>query len=119
VLQAAIAASHARAATAEATDWKRIVALYTRLAQVTRSPVVALNRAVAVSMAFGAAQALPLVEALVQDGALEGYHLLPAVRGELLSKLGRQAEARAEFGRAAAMTRNERERTLLREKAAR
>lgn len=119
VLQAAIAACHARAATADATDWKRIVALYTRLGQVTPSPVVALNRAVAVSMAFGPAPALSLVDELVQDGALESYHLLPAVRGELLSKLGRHDEARVEFERAAAMTHNERERTLLREKAAR
>jgi RNA polymerase sigma-70 factor (ECF subfamily) len=113
VLQAEIAACHARARTAEQTDWPRIVALYEALARITRSPVIDLNRAVAVSMAFGAAAGLEVVNALTAEGALENYHLLPSVRGDLLKKLGRLDEARAEFERAAALTRNARERKLL------
>jgi len=116
-LQAAIAACHARAATAAATDWARIVALYDALAALAPSPVVQLNRAVAVSMAFGPAEALPIVDALVASAELKSYHLLPAVRGDLLAKLGRLAEARAEFERAAALTRNERERGLMQGRA--
>jgi RNA polymerase sigma factor (sigma-70 family) len=112
-LQAAIAAHHARAATAEATEWPRIAALYTLLAQRVPSPIVELNRAVAVAMAFGPDAGLELVDALVADGALAAYHLLPAVRGDLLAKLGRGDEARAEFQRAAELTRNERERDVL------
>jgi len=112
-LQAAIAACHARAATPEATDWRRIATLYGVLAQVTPSPIVELNRAVAVAMAFGPDAGLELVDALVADGALAAYHLLPAVRGDLLAKLGRGDEARAEFQRAAELTRNERERDVL------
>ncbi|HET8936265.1 MAG TPA: RNA polymerase sigma factor [Polyangiales bacterium] len=115
-LQAAIAACHARARTADETDWTRIVALYDALVQVTGSPVVELNRAVAVSMAFGPEAALPLVNALHEAGELERYHLLPSVRGELLSRLERFAEARAEFQRAYDMTANERERTVLQER---
>lgn len=117
-LQAAIAACHARAATPENTDWPRIVALYGALATVSPSPVVELNRAVAVSMAAGPAAALPLVDALTQEPALERYHLLPSVRADLLFKLGRLDEARVEFERAAALTRNARERRLLVERAA-
>ncbi|HEX5133291.1 MAG TPA: DUF6596 domain-containing protein, partial [Candidatus Krumholzibacteria bacterium] len=117
-LQAAIAACHARAHTADLTDWARIVALYDALAQVTPSPVVDLNRAVAVGMAYGAAAGLESVDALVADPQLRGYHLLPAVRGDMLHKLGRNGEARAEFERAAALTRNERERALLLARAA-
>ena len=112
-LQAAIAACHARALTPEATDWARIAALYDALASLVPSPVVELNRAVAVSMAFGPQAGLALVDALREDATLRHYHLLPSVRGDLLAKLGRAAEARAEFERAAAMTRNERERALL------
>jgi RNA polymerase sigma factor (sigma-70 family) len=112
-LQAAIAAHHARAATAEATEWPRIAALYALLAQRAPSPIVELNRAVAVAMAFGPDAGLELVDALVADGALAAYHLLPAVRGDLLAKLGRGDEARAEFQRAAELTRNERERDVL------
>jgi RNA polymerase sigma factor (sigma-70 family) len=118
VLQAAIAACHARAATPADTDWPRIVALYTTLARVTPSPVVELNRAVAVGMASGPAAGLLLVDALVAAGALPGYHLLPSVRGDLLARLGRRDEARAEFTRAAAMTKNARERSLLLARAA-
>jgi predicted RNA polymerase sigma factor len=117
-LQAAIAACHARARTAEETDWARIVALYDALAQILPSPVVELNRAVAVSMAFGAAAGLQLVDALTHDQRLEDYHLLPSVRADLLEKLGRIDEARAEFSRAAALARNERERALLLGRAA-
>src|SRR5216117_1906504 len=117
-LQAAIAACHARAATPEETDWTRIVALYDGLAQLVPSPVVNLNRAVALAMAFGPAAGLEVVDTLTSEPALEGYHLLPAVRGDLLDKLGRFAEARAEFERAASLTRNARERTLLLERAA-
>jgi RNA polymerase sigma factor (sigma-70 family) len=112
-LQAAIAGCHGRARTAAETDWVRIVALYDALVEVTQSPVVALNRAVAVSMAFGPAAGLELVDALVSEPALESYHLLPSVRGDLLAKLGRRDEARVEFERAAAMTQNARERELL------
>jgi RNA polymerase sigma factor (sigma-70 family) len=112
-LQAAIAACHARARTADETDWPRIVALYDALAELTQSPVVELNRAVAVAMAFGPAEALELVEALADEPALRSYHLLPSVRGDLLLKLGRVDEARVEFERAAAMTQNTRERELL------
>jgi len=112
-LQAAIAACHARARTAEETDWTRIVALYDGLAQLMPSPIVELNRAVALGMAFGPAAGLEVVEALTKDPALAGYHLLPSVRGDLLAKLGRFDEARAELARAAALTQNIRERQLL------
>ena len=112
-LQAAVAACHARAARADETDWTRIVALYDALAQVAPSPVVELNRAVAVAMAFGPEAGLALVDALADEPRLAGYHLLPAVRADLLSRIGRPAEAAAELDRAAALTRNERERTLL------
>jgi RNA polymerase sigma-70 factor (ECF subfamily) len=112
-LQAAIAACHARALAAEATDWTRIVELYAQLARVAPSPVVELNRAVAVGMASGAAAGLEVVDALMAQGSLEGYHLLPSVRGDLLWKLGRLPEARAEFERAAELTRNLREREFL------
>ncbi len=116
-LQAAIAACHARARTAADTDWHKIVALYDALAELTHSPVVELNRAVAVSMAFGPAAGLELVDALVDEPALRSYHLLPAVRGDLLLKLGRTAEARSEFERAASLAQNAREQTLLRSRA--
>ncbi len=112
-LQAAIAACHARARTADETDWPRIAALYDALAQLAPSPVVELNRAVALSMAFGPSAGLEAVDALLSEPSLRGYHLLPSVRGDLLLKLGRRAEARAELERAAAMTRNARERELL------
>jgi predicted RNA polymerase sigma factor len=112
-LQAAIAACHARAVRAEDTDWERIAALYDALAQLMPSPVVELNRAVALSMAFGPAAGLELVDALAAEPSLRHYHLLPSVRGDLLAKLGRNAEARVEFERAAALTANTRERTLL------
>jgi predicted RNA polymerase sigma factor len=118
-LQAAIAACHGRARTAEATDWRRIVALYDALAALNPSPVVALNRAVAVAMADGPAAGLALVDALGTERALAGYHLLPSVRADLLQKLGRGPEARAEFERAASLTRNARERDLLLARAAR
>ncbi len=117
-LQAAIAACHARARTNEETDWARIVALYDALAQLTPSPVVDLNRAVAIGMAFGPEEGLELVDELCSEPSLEAYHLLPAVRGDLLLKLGRSDEAREEFERAAALTRNERERELLLKRAA-
>ena len=117
-LQAAIAACHARARTADETDWPRIAALYAALARLAPSPVVELNRAVAVAMAFGPEAGLALVDAVAGERALAGYHLLPVVRGDLLSKLGRTDEARTELERAAALTRNERERVLLRERAA-
>jgi RNA polymerase sigma-70 factor, ECF subfamily len=116
-LQAAIAACHARARTAAETEWARIAALYGALGQVSPSPVVELNRGVALGMAFGPAAGLELVDALRSEPALAGYHLLPTVRGDLLAKLGRPAEARAEFERAAALTRNARERELLLERA--
>src|SRR5436190_6456749 len=117
-LQAAIAACHARATTAAETDWPRIVALYDAVAQLAPSPVVELNRAVAVGMAFGPAAGLELVDALVDEPTLKSYHLLPAVRGDLLRKLGRSEEARAEFERAAALTENGQERELLQRRAA-
>lgn len=116
-LQAGIAACHARAATPQATDWPRIVALYDGLAEVSPSPVVALNRAVAVGMAFGPAVALPLVDALCAEPALKHYQWLPSVRGDLLAKLDRRDEARAEFERAASLALNLRERALLLERA--
>jgi RNA polymerase sigma factor (sigma-70 family) len=112
-LQAAIAACHARAETAEATDWVRIAELYEQLARLTGSPVVEVNRAVALGMAYGPEAGLALLDQLEDVPALSGYHLLPSVRGDLLDKLGRREEARAEFARAARMTQNERERKLL------
>jgi RNA polymerase sigma-70 factor (ECF subfamily) len=117
-LQAAIAACHARARTAAETDWERNAALYDALAEIAPSPVVELNRAVAFAMAFGPAVGLELVDSLTSEPLLEGYHLLPSVRGDLLAKLGRVDEARAEFERAASLTRNARERELLLERAA-
>jgi predicted RNA polymerase sigma factor len=117
-LQAAIAACHARATTAAETDWPRIVALYDAVAQLAPSPVVELNRAVAVGMAFGPAEGLELVDALVAEPSLKSYHLLPAVRGDLLRKLGRSEEAQAEFEHAASLTENVRERELLQRRAA-
>jgi RNA polymerase sigma factor (sigma-70 family) len=116
-LQAAIAACHARALTPEETDWARIVALYEALAQLAPSPVVELNRAVAVAMAFGPAAGLEVVDGLIAEPSLRGYHLLPSVRGDLLKKLGRFDEARGEFERAASLTRNARERELLIDRA--
>ncbi|HZN61400.1 MAG TPA: RNA polymerase subunit sigma-24, partial [Planctomycetota bacterium] len=116
-LQAAIAACHARARVAEETDWPRIVGLYETLTRVSPSPVVELNRAVAVSMASGPAEGLKRVDALVSERSLKSYHLLPSVRGDLLFKLGRLDEARAEFERAAKMTQNQRERDLLLKRA--
>jgi RNA polymerase sigma-70 factor (ECF subfamily) len=112
-LQAAIAACHARARTADATDWPRIAALYYALSQRVPSPIVELNRAVAVSMAFGPAQGLELVDALQAEVSLQNYHLLPSVRGDLLAKLGRFEEAQVDFERAASLTKNARERELL------
>ena len=116
-LQAAIAACHARARTADETDWKRIVALYDALAELAPSPVVELNRAVAVAMAYGPAAGLELVEALATEPTLDNYHLLPAVRGDLLARLGRFKEARNQFRRAASLTRNQREKQLLLDKS--
>ncbi len=116
-LQAAIAACHARALASDETDWPRIVALYEALAQLTPSPVVELNRAVAVAMAFGPAAGLELVDTLTSEPSLKAYHLLPSVRGDLLKKLGRFDEARVEFERAASLTRNARERDLLLDRA--
>jgi len=116
-LQAAIAACHARAHTASETDWNRIAELYRELSELTRSPIVELNRAVAVSMAFGPALGLDLLDSLREEPSLKSYHLLPAVRADLLIKLGRPAEARSELERAASLTRNERERALLLERA--
>lgn len=118
-VQAAIAGCHAAAVRYEDTDWPRIAALYGRLVQLIPSPVVELNRAVAVSMAEGPEAALPLVDALAREPALRAYHLLPSVRGDLLERLGRTEEARAEFERAASLTRNAQERTLLLGRAAR
>jgi RNA polymerase sigma factor (sigma-70 family) len=118
VLQASIAACHARARTPEDTDWLRIAALYARLVQLVPSPVVELNRAVALSRAFGPEAGLEIVDELNQEPSLKNYHLLPSVRGDLLVKLGRVEEAHEEFTRAATLTRNERERTLLLERAA-
>jgi predicted RNA polymerase sigma factor len=117
-LQAAIAACHARATNAADTDWARIVALYDAVVQLAPSPVVELNRAVAVGMAFGPAAGLDLVDALAGEPSLASYHLLPAVRGDLLRKLGRYEEARAEFERSASLTENVRERDLLLRRAA-
>lgn len=117
-LQAAIAACHARARTAAETDWARIAVLYFALVQRTPSPVVELNRAVAVAMAFGPAAGLTIVDGLTSETALQGYYLLPGVRGDLLMKLGRFDEARTELERAAALTRNLRERKLLLARAA-
>ncbi len=117
-VQAAIAACHARARAPQETDWPRIVSLYDELLEVSPSPVVQLNRAVAVAMASGPAAGLELIEELGREAALKNYHLLPSVRGDLLTKLGRMAEARAEFERAASMTRNARERELLLSRAA-
>lgn len=116
-VQAAIAACHARARTGDETDWPRIVNLYETLAEIVPSPVVELNRAVAVSMAFGPAAGLEIVDALITEPTLKGYHLLPSVRGDFLLKLGRLDEARVEFQQAAALTRNARERELLLERA--
>jgi predicted RNA polymerase sigma factor len=116
-LQAAIAACHARARTPEETDWVGIVAVYEALGLVAPSPVVELNHAVAVAMAFGPAAGLEIIDELLSEPSLKAYHLLPSVRGDLLRKLGRFDEARAEFERAAALTRNERERELLLERA--
>jgi predicted RNA polymerase sigma factor len=116
-LQAALAACHARARRADETDWVQIVALYDALEQVAPSPVVALNRAVAVGMAFGPAAGLALVDELEAEPALANYHWLPSVRADLLARLGRHAEAREAFERAAEMTRNERERELLLQRA--
>jgi predicted RNA polymerase sigma factor len=118
LLQAAIAACHARAPTAADTDWVYITALYDTLARLTPSPVVELNRAVAVSMAYGPAAGLQLADRLAEQGELEFYHLLPSVRGDLLAKLGRYDEARSEFERAAALTHNVPESRLLRDRAA-
>ena len=117
-LQAAVAACHARARTAAETDWSRIASLYEALLQVTPSPIIELNRAVAVSMASGPAAGLELVDELLSERSLQGYHLLPSVRGDLLAKLGRLEEARTEFERAASLTKNARERALLLERAA-
>jgi predicted RNA polymerase sigma factor len=116
-LQAAIAACHARARTAAETDWHRIAELYRELSELTRSPIVELNRAVAVSMAFGPALGLDLVDSLREEPSLRSYYLLPAVRADLLIKLGRPTEARSELERAASLTRNARERALLLERA--
>ncbi len=116
-LQAAIAACHARASTAAETDWRRIAALYDALARLMPSPIVELNRAVAFAMAFGPAAGLELIDTLTSEPSLKAYHLLPSVRGDFLFKLGRTAEARAEFERAASLTRNARERELLLDRA--
>jgi predicted RNA polymerase sigma factor len=118
LLQAEIAACHARAHTPEETDWPRIVSLYTELATVTPSPVIELNRAVAISMAHGPQAALDLVEALATDPSLDRYHLLPSVRADLLLKLNRPTEARTQFELAASLTQNTRERNLLLTRAA-
>jgi predicted RNA polymerase sigma factor len=118
VLQAELAACHARAFAAADTDWPRIAALYEALGRLTPSPVIELNRAVAVSMSDGPDAALAIVDALADDPALRGYHLLPAVRGDLLARLGRAAQARAEFERAAALTANDSERAHLLRRAA-
>jgi RNA polymerase sigma-70 factor (ECF subfamily) len=118
-LQAAIAACHARARTAEETDWRRIAELYDALIMVTPSPVVELNRGVAHAFAFGPQAGIDIVDGLIEEPTLKSYHLLPSVRGDLLQKLGRHKEARLEFERAASLTRNERERELLLERAAR
>jgi predicted RNA polymerase sigma factor len=116
-LQAAIAACHARARTAEETDWHRIAALYDVLAEIMPSPIVELNRAVALAMAFGPAAGLEIIDTLTSEPSLKAYHLLPSVRGDFLFKLGRLAEAEEEFARAASLTRNARERNLLLDRA--
>jgi predicted RNA polymerase sigma factor len=118
VLQGAIAACHAQASSAEETDWARIATLYEALARLTPSPVIELNRAVALGMAFGPARGLELADRLLAEPSLTGYHLLPSVRADLLARLGRSGEARSEYERAAALTRNARERALLLERAA-
>jgi RNA polymerase sigma factor (sigma-70 family) len=118
VLQGAIAACHAQASSAEETDWARIATLYQALGRLTPSPVIELNRAVAVGMAFGPAKGLELADPLLAEPSLTGYHLLPSVRADLLARLGRSGEARSEYERAAALTRNARERALLLERAA-
>jgi RNA polymerase sigma factor (sigma-70 family) len=118
VLQGAIAACHAQASSAEETDWARIATLYEALARLTPSPVIELNRAVALGMAFGPAKGLELADRLLDEPSLTGYHLLPSVRADLLARLGRSGEARSEYERAAALTRNARERRLLLERAA-
>src|SRR5207247_5758094 len=118
-LQAAIAACHARARSADETDWRRIAALYDALAQLTPSPVIELNRAVAVAMAFGPIAGLELIDTVASEPSLKAYHLLPSVRGDFLFKLGRFHEAQTEFERAASLTRNARERNLLLERARR
>ena len=118
-LQASIAGHHARAARAADTDWRGIAGLYDRLARLTPSPVIELNRAMAHAMAFGPASGLAIADGVAGDARLAGYHLLPSVRGDLLDKLGRADEARAEFERAAVLTRNERERKALLQRAAR
>jgi RNA polymerase sigma factor (sigma-70 family) len=117
-MQAAIAACHARAGSSAQTDWPRIATLYAALAQLTPSPIIELNRAVAISMAFGPQAGLEIVDSLTSDPALKSYHLLPAVRADLLKKLGRLSEAQAEFARAASLAQNSRERTLLLSRAA-
>jgi predicted RNA polymerase sigma factor len=117
VLQAAIAACHARALVAAETDWERIAALYAQLVQLMPSPIVELNRAVAIAMAFGPAAGLALVDQLAAEPALQNYHLLPSVRGDLLAKLGRFSEAQEEFERAASLTHNARERAMLVDRA--
>ena len=117
VLEASIAACHARARTPAETDWTRIAVLYASLSQMAQSPVVELNRAVALSMAFGPAAGLEIVDTLSSEPSLAGHHLLPSVRGDLLAKLDRVDEARAEFERAASLTRNAREREILLERA--
>jgi predicted RNA polymerase sigma factor len=117
-LQAALAACHARAATPEDTDWRKIAALYDALGQVRPSPVIELNRAVAVGMAFGPDAGLEIVDAVRHEPALKTYHLLPSVRADLLQKLGRLSEASAEFERAAALAQNARDRKLLLDRAA-
>jgi predicted RNA polymerase sigma factor len=116
-LQAAIAACHARAIAPADTDWTYIAELYAELVQLTPSPIVELNRAVAIAMAFGPQAGLDIVDALTPEPSLQGYHLLPSVRGDLLSRVGRFDEARLEFERAASLTRNVRERELLLERA--
>lgn len=116
-LQAAIVACHARAVTAEETDWRRVASLYDALAEVVPSPIVELNRAVAVGMAFGPAEALEIIDSIADEPALKGYHLVPAARADMLEKLGRNDEARDEFERAASLTRNARERELLLKRA--
>jgi predicted RNA polymerase sigma factor len=118
LLQAELAACHARAPAPEETDWARIVGLYGALGELSPSPVIELNRAVALGMLMGPAAGLEIVDALARDGALKNYYLLPAVRGDLLAKLGRREEANAEFRRAAAMTQNEKERAVMERRAA-